>query len=57
MLLNLLLKLKGHELASIGKYLASAKLPEETRQELQSTKYKGVQKLLNDAIKYIDDSE
>jgi len=54
---NLLLKLKGHELAAIGKYLSNTKLPEETRQELESEKYKGVREFFNKAIKYVDDTK
>ena len=55
--INLLFKLKGNEIASIGKYLSTEQLPEETRQELESTKYKGVRELFDKALKYVNDSK
>ncbi len=54
---NLLLKLKGHELAAIGKYLSNVQIPEEARQEWESEKYKGVREFFNKAIKYVDESK
>lgn len=54
---NLLFKLKGHELAAVGRYLSTAQLPEETKQELASAKYKGVRDLFERAIKYVDDTK
>jgi len=51
---DLLLKLKGHELAAIGKYLFSTQLPDEISQLLKSAKYKAVRELLDKSIKFVE---
>lgn len=54
---NLLLKLKGHELSAIGKYIFNNEIPEETRQEIESEKYKGVKQFLLKSIRYIEETK
>ena len=51
---GLLFKLKGHELAAIGKYLAQNQIPEESRQLFNSAKYKAVRDLLDRSITFTD---
>ncbi len=50
---KLLLKLKGHELSTIGRYVVENEIPEESRQLLNSAKYEAVRDLLNKSVKYV----
>ncbi len=51
---RLLLKLKGHDLTAIARYLREKTIPEESRKLLDAAKYKSVRSLLLQAETYVE---